>query len=355
MNRYTELDVAGYQRVVRCDNAEVGFTAWIAVHDTTLGPALGGCRVWNYRSDEEALTDVLRLSQGMTYKNAIARLALGGGKSVIRVDLDRVDRLVLFENFGRFVDHFGGEYITAEDVNSTLADMEVVQKQTRHVATVGASGNPSPFTAYGVYCSIRASAAYALKRKSLQDLTIAVQGVGETGSRLAEMLYRAGCKIIVADLNKTNISSLQEKIDFEQVEPEAIFDVTCDVFSPCALGGILNRKTIPRLRCAIVAGSANNQLLEDDDGDLLHRRGILYAPDFVINAGGVINIGCEIGQKYDPAKAKRKTAEIADSLLEIFTFSKKSGLSTDKVAVNMAEQLIAERKLSDTPALQSNY
>jgi leucine dehydrogenase len=353
MNILKELEVSGYERVVRCDNKKVGFTAWIAVHDTTLGPALGGCRVWNYESDDAALTDALRLSKGMTYKNALARLALGGGKSVVRADLKTVDRTALFKNFGKFVDYLEGAYITAEDVNSTLADMEVVKKETEHVATVGASGNPSPFTAYGVYCGIKASVRHKLKRKNLDGLTVAIQGVGETGARLAEMLTDDGCRILAADINVQNLKRLREKIHFDQIFPDKIYDADCDIFAPCALGGILNSQTIPRLRCLIVAGSANNQLLKEEDGELLRDRGILYAPDFAINAGGVINIDCEIGQRYDPVKARLKTAEIASCLQEIFQVSEQRKLPTNRVAVMMAEDLIYEQRQSMEPLLRT--
>jgi leucine dehydrogenase len=344
MNRYTEIYIDGYERVVRCDNDSVGFTAWAAIHNTTLGPALGGCRVWNYASDEEALTDVLRLSRGMTYKNALARLALGGGKSVVRADLALLDREALFENFGRFVDHLGGSYITAEDVNSTLTDMETVRRYTTHVATVGASGNPSPFTAYGVYCAIEAAVGYALKKKDLKGLHVAVQGVGETGGRLAKLLGDAGCRITAADIKPRNIELLGEKMDFDCVDPEEILAVECDIFSPCALGGILNDSTIPQLRCAIVAGSANNQLLHAEDGERLRHRNILYLPDYAVNAGGVINISCEMDGVYDPERAKKKTAAIASCITEILTISAKENLATNRVADRLAEELIAAHK-----------
>lgn len=353
MNILTELDVDGYERVVRCDNKKVGFSSWIAVHDSTLGPALGGCRVWNYKSDEAALTDVLRLSEGMTYKNALAGLELGGGKSVVRADIATIDRTALFENFGKFVDHLGGLYITAEDVNSTLEDMEVIKKHTEYVATVGASGNPSPFTAYGVYCGILEGVRHKLKREKLKGLTAAIQGVGETGARLAEMLAKDGCRVIAADINVKNLKRLREKIHFDQIPPEKIYDTDCDIFAPCALGGVLNQRTIPRLRCAIVAGSANNQLLEEEDGEALRNRGILYVPDFAINAGGVINIDCEIGQNYDPVKARMKTAEIAKCLRRLFELSEKNGLATNRVAIKMAKELIERKRQSMEPLLHT--
>lgn len=353
MNTYQELLVEGYERVVRCDNSEVGFTAWAAVHDTTLGPALGGCRVWNYKSDEAALTDVLRLSKGMTYKNALARLELGGGKSVVRANLKKVDRVALFEAFGSFIEYLDGLYITAEDVNSTLADMAVVKRKTAHVATVGASGNPSPFTAYGVYCAVKASVSYRLNKQSLAGLIVAVQGVGETGGRLAELLAKDGCRVIVADINEENIELLRQKIEFEQVDKKDIYGVHCDVFAPCALGGILNRKTIPQLKCSIVAGSANNQLLREEDGESLRDLGILYAPDYAANAGGVINISCEIGKVYNEQEAMRKTSLIGECLTEIFMLADEKGLPTNRVANKLAEELIAIKRDEMMPFLKT--
>jgi leucine dehydrogenase len=353
MNKYKDLLVQGYERVVRCDNTEVGFTAWAAVHDSTLGPALGGCRVWNYKSNEAALTDVLRLSRGMTYKNALARLELGGGKSVVRTDLRKVDRVALFEAFGTFIDYLDGLYITAEDVNSTLSDMEIVKTRTAHVATVGASGNPSPFTAYGVYCAIKASVSHRLQKQSLDGLTAAIQGVGETGGRLAELLAKDGCRIIAADINEKNIELLHQKNEFKRVDVEDIYGVDCDVFAPCALGGILNDRTIPQLKCSVVAGSANNQLLKEEDGEILRCRGILYAPDYAANAGGVINISCEIGQEYNEGEAMRKTALIGDCLAEIFVLADKKGLSTNRVANKLAEELIAIKRDEAIPLLKT--
>lgn len=295
MNRYRHVTIDGYEKVVRCINSTVGFKAWIAVHNSFRGPALGGCRLWDYDSDADALADALRLSRAMTYKNALARLPLGGGKSVVKASPSSINRDALFEAVGLFVNYLKGQYIIAEDVNSTLRDMEIIKRKTIHVATVGASGNPSPFTAYGVYCAIKASVRHKLNRDRLGGLRVAIQGVGETGGRLASQLYNAGCDLIVTDINQTNLDQLARFAKFTTVEPEKIYDVPCDIFSPCALGGILNQHTIPRLACAIIAGSANNQLQDKEDGKLLQDRGILYAPDYAANAGGVINISCEIG------------------------------------------------------------
>lgn len=343
MNRYTRLNIDDFEEVVRCDNSTIGFTAWISIHNLNRGPALGGCRVWHYNNEEEGLTDVLRLSRGMTYKNALARLPLGGGKSVVHTDLAKVDRLALFEALGEFVETLGGRYITAEDVNSTLADMEIVKQKTDHVATVGASGNPSPFTAYGVYCAIKASVEFKLGKETLDGLTVAIQGVGETGLRLAEYLKKAGCNILASDINPHHLDKLAELIEFETVAPEKIYSVPCDIFSPCALGGILNKNTIPQLLCQIVAGSANNQLLTESDGQALYKRDILYAPDYVVNAGGVINISCELDGEYDPEKAKLLTSEIECTLLEIFTTAKKQFLPPAVVADSLAEELFMVR------------
>jgi leucine dehydrogenase len=341
MNRYTTLDIDGYEEVVRCDNRKVGFTAWIAIHNSNCGPALGGCRVWLYENEEAALTDVLRLSKAMTYKNALARLALGGGKCVVHTDLNKIDSVALFEEIGTFVESLNGRYITAEDVNSTVQDMVAVKSRTEHVATVGASGNPSPFTAYGVYCAIKASVRKKLKREQLTGLTIAIQGVGETGGRLAELLKRDNCRIIATDINEDHIQNLRDKIDFELVQPEEIYHVSCDIFAPCALGGTLNRRTIPLLLCQIIAGSANNQLLTEEDGERLHQRGILYAPDYAANAGGVINISCEISQVYDKKKALLLTAAIEETLLEIYRLSDEQNSPTNIVANGLAEDLFS--------------
>lgn len=338
MSRYSTLDIEGYEKVLRYDNPEAGFTAWIAVHNSSRGPALGGCRLWPYEDDEEALTDVLRLSRGMTYKNALALLPLGGGKSVVRADPEKINRRRLFEAMGIFVESLQGRYIIAEDVNSTLDDMAIVKSRTNHVATVGASGNPSPFTAYGVYCGIRASVRHKMKRERLDGLTVAVQGIGETGARLAELLYRDNCRIVAADINADHLQALEQKIDFTLISPECIYSTPCDIFAPCALGGILNHKTIPLLKCQIVAGSANNQLLTEEDGLRLYNRNILYGPDYAINAGGVINISCEIGQSYDPENARQLTENIEETVTNIYRISEQQGLPTNIVADSLAKQ-----------------
>lgn len=339
MNRYRQLHIGDYEEVVRCDNEDVGFSAWIAIHNSNRGPALGGCRVWNYDSSDDALLDVLRLSRGMTYKNSLAQLPLGGGKCVVKIHPDRVDRVPLFEAVGRFVDTLEGRYITAEDVNSTVKDMAVVKQCTSHVVTVGASGNPSPFTAFGVYCAIRAGVLHTHGQTNLEGLRVSIQGVGETGSRLAKLLASDGCILTVADIDQDNLWRLKNFIQVQVASPEEIHRLPCDVFSPCALGGILNRESIPELNCFIVAGSANNQLLDRSDGDLLHRRNIVYIPDYAANAGGVINISCEIDREYDEDLAWEKTALIGETVAEILRRSSATDTPTSVVADTMAEEL----------------
>jgi leucine dehydrogenase len=276
----------------------------------------------------------------MTYKSALARLSLGGGKSVVRTDLKTIDREQLFEAIGECIEHLGGSFIIAEDVNSTVEDMAVVRRKTHHVATVGASGNPSPFTAYGVYCALKASVHYKYGRDDLHGLTVAIQGAGETGGRLAELLYKEKCRLIIADINERNIDRLNKRIDFEHAAPEAIYDVDCDIFSPCALGGIINSSTIPLLRCSIVVGSANNQLQSDADGYELFRRGVLYVPDYAANAGGIINISCEMGQPYDKNKSLHLTEKIGQTVLELLHRSKQTHRPTNEIADALAEMRI---------------
>jgi leucine dehydrogenase len=274
----------------------------------------------------------------MTYKNSLAGLRLGGGKCVVRADLTIVDRAVLFEMIGEFVDTLGGRYMTAEDVNSTVEDMVFVRRATAHVATVGASGNPSPFTAYGVYCAIRAGVVFVKDRRNLSGLRVAIQGVGETGGRLAQLLATEGCKVMAADINRQSLDRLGSQIRLEEIDPDAIHRCRCDIFIPCALGGTLNSATIPELQCWLVAGSANNQLLTPADGHLLDRLGIVYIPDYAANAGGVINISCEIGRDYDELLAWKQTGRIGATVTEILRRAAATNSPTSVVADTMAEE-----------------
>ncbi|HEX9793702.1 MAG TPA: Glu/Leu/Phe/Val dehydrogenase dimerization domain-containing protein [Planctomycetota bacterium] len=341
MLEITDIPIDGYEEVRRCIDAERGLHAIIAVHSTTLGPALGGMRMWNYGSEAEALTDVLRLSKGMTYKAACAGLDLGGGKSVILAD-PAAKSEDLFLAMGEFVESFGGRYITAEDVNTKPADLQIVARRTNHVTGLAArSGNPSPYTAHGCFLGLKATAAVALGSEDLEGLTVALEGAGSVGSAYARMIHKAGGRLIVADIRAEAAAELAADTGATVVAPKDIYDADCDVFAPCALGGSLNGETIPRLRCKAVVGCANNQLLEPRHGELLRERGILYAPDFVVNAGGLINVYNEVGTKYDQARALQMMDKIYANLTEIYTIAFDEDLSTAAAADRFAERRLA--------------
>jgi leucine dehydrogenase len=318
-------------------DAATGYHGIIAIHNTTLGPAVGGTRFWNYASEEEALTDALRLSHGMTYKNALAGLPLGGGKSIIIGDNKTPNREALLRVHGRFVDTLKGRYITAEDVGTSPADMEIVREETQYVGGLpGRSGDPSPFTARGVFRAIEASAKFRWDRRDLSGVTIALQGCGHVGYNLAKLLHEAGAKLIVTDVDQHNLSRVVEEFAAETVQPDEIFSVQADVFAPCALGGIINDLTIPQLKVQIVAGAANNQLLEERHGAMLRERNILYAPDYVANAGGILNGTIEL-LGWKPEDALRKIDEIYDTTLRIFESAQTQDITTNKAADQLAE------------------
>jgi leucine dehydrogenase len=318
-------------------DAASGYHGIIAIHSTTLGPAVGGTRFWNYPSEDEALTDALRLSHGMTYKNALAGLPLGGGKSIIIGNNKTPNRETLLRVHGRFVDTLKGRYITAEDVGTSPADMEIVRAETQYVAgLLGGSGDPSPFTARGVFRAIQASSKFLWQTDELSGVTVALQGCGHVGYNLAKLLHDAGARLIVTDVDENNLSRVVEEFSAETVHPEGIFSVPADVFAPCALGGVINDRTIPELKVQIVAGAANNQLLEGRHGTMLRERNILYAPDYVANAGGVLNGATELfGWKREDAL--RKIDEIYDTTLRIFESAQEQGITTNKAADLLAE------------------
>ena len=279
-----------FEQVVFCQDEASGLKAVIAIHDTTLGPALGGCRMWTYASEEAAIEDALRLARGMTFKNAAAGLNLGGGKTVIIGDPFKDKNEEMFRALGRFIQGLNGRYITAEDVGTTVADMDLIHEETDYVTgispTFGSSGNPSPITAYGVYLGMKASANEAFGDDSLFGKTIAVQGLGNVAYTLCEYLHKEGAKLVVTDINQAAIDRVVNRFGATAVAPEAIYDQDVDIFSPCALGSIINDDTIPKLKAKVIAGSANNQLAQSKHGKDLHEMGIVYAPDYVINAGG---------------------------------------------------------------------
>src|SRR5688572_4932293 len=327
-----------HEKVVIGRDAASGYRGIIAIHSTSLGPAVGGTRFWNYASEDEALTDALRLSHGMTYKNALAGMPLGGGKSIIIGNSKAPNREALLRAHGRFVDTLNGRYITAEDVGTSPADMEIMRRETQHVAgLLGGSGDPSPFTARGVFRAIQASGKFRWNRDDLAGVTVALQGCGNVGYNLAKLLHQAGAKLIVADVDNNNLSRVVDELSVETVHPSEIFSVPADVFAPCALGGVINDRTIPELRVQIVAGAANNQLLEERHGAMLQARDILYAPDYVANAGGVLN-GCTELLGWEPEYALRKVDEIYDTTLRIFESAQAQGLTTNEAADLLAEE-----------------
>ena len=320
MGIFEQMAQYGHEQLVFCYDKSTGLRAIIAIHDTTLGPALGGLRMWQYEREEDAVTDVLRLSRGMTYKNSAMGLNLGGGKAVLWGD-PRTDKSEeLFRAFGKFVESLGGRYITAEDVGTTVEDLNYILMETDHAAgRAELSGDPSPVTAYGVFMGLKAAVKKVFGTEELKGRKVAVQGLGKVGMALCEYLHDAGARLTVADINPEAVERAKREFGATVVAPDEIYGVECDIFAPCALGAVMNDDTIPQLKCRIVAGSANNQLKEPRHGDMLRERGILYAPDFVINGGGVINVA----EEYHPAgygrdRALARVATIYDKLLRIF-------------------------------------
>lgn len=333
----------GHEQVVFCQSKDAGLKAIIAIHNTVLGPALGGLRMWPYKTDEEALNDVLRLSRGMTYKNAVAGLNLGGGKAVIIGD-PAVDKSeALFRAFGRFVNSLSGRYITAEDVGIDVNDMEYVYRETEFVTGVhqvhGGSGDPSPFTAFGALQGVMATLNYKHGNEDIGKYTFAVQGAGHVGSEFIKLLREQGAKVFVTDINKDAVQRCVDELGCEAVGVEDIYDVDCDVFSPCALGGTINEQTIDRIKARIICGAANNQLATDQIGDELMKRGVAYAPDYAVNAGGVMNVSLEI-DGYNRERAMRMMRSIYYNVGRIFQIADRDGIPTYKAADRMAEERI---------------
>ena len=334
----TELSVSGHdhERLVSCTAGD--YHGLISIHSTRLGPAIGGTRLWQYRNEQEAITDVLRLARGMTYKNALAGIPFGGGKSIILKPDGPIDREAIFRAHGRFVETFGGRYITAEDVGSSPDDMEYVRKETQHVAgLMSGSGNPSPVTARGVFRAMQAAAKYVWGSDALAGRKVAIQGCGSVGYYLASYLHEAGASLIVTDVDTAKVERVVNEFGATAVTAESIYGADANVFAPCALGGVINDQTVAVLKAEIVAGAANNQLLEPRHGDELAARNILYAPDYAANSGGVIN-GCRDLLGWDSAQAAAKVDEIYDTLYNIFLMSEAEGIPTYKAADRLAEE-----------------
>jgi len=332
----TELNTDDYERVASCVDGD--YHGFIAIHSTALGPAIGGTRFWHYENDEAAIKDLLRLARGMTYKNALAGVPFGGGKSIIVRDDQPSDREQLFRAHGRFVETFGGHYITAEDVGTSPADMEFVRMETNHVAgLLGKSGDPSPVTARGVFRALQAAAKHRWGSDDVTGKTVALQGCGHVGYYLASNLRQAGARLIASDVDAGKVERVVKEFGAVAVAPDEIYGSAADIFAPCALGGIINDQTIPQLKVEVIVGGANNQLLEMRHGDDLHRLGLLYAPDYAANSGGVIN-GCRELLGWETSQSAAKVDEIYDTLLEIFRVAETEGIPTYKAADRLAER-----------------
>ncbi len=346
MSVFSAADFDHHEQVIFGSHIASGLRCIVAVHNTVRGPALGGCRMWNYASDDEALKDVLRLSRGMTYKAAVAGLPFGGGKAVIIGDAHSGKSEALLRAFGRFIDTLGGRYITAEDVGTTVADMDIVRQETRYAMGVsGGAGDPSPATAFGVYLGILAAVEHALGLDGLDGLKVAVQGLGSVGRRLCRHLAEAGARLYVSDIRAGALDNAVRDLGARAVAPDEIHGLEVDVFAPCALGGAINDDTLDRLKARIVAGAANNQLAEPRHGLELMRRGVLYAPDYVINAGGLIKVADEVSG-HSPAKVGKKLEGIRHTLRQIFARAEAENAATSVIA----DKLAAERLVGPSPA-----
>ena len=347
MNVFDHLEFDQHESVHFIQDAHTGLQAIIAIHSTALGPAAGGCRRWQYVDSDAALTDALRLSRGMTYKNAIAGLRFGGGKSVILANDAAPKSAELFRAFGRAVESLSGQYVTAEDVGCSVDDMRSVNEETNYVSGLPKSGNtaggdPSPITALGVFLGIRAAVRARLGRDSLEGISVAVQGVGHVGLNLCRLLNEAGARLTVADVNRQNLQMARDELPITEVAPNELLFSNVDVLAPCALGNVLTAQTIPNIQAKVIAGAANNQLATEQDGTRLTEREILYAPDYVINAGGIINVEHEYFGNSSEEKVLAEVGEIPKRLDAIFTESKESGEATNLIADRMARRIVAE-------------
>ena len=358
MEIFKRMEQHDYEQLVFCQDKTSGLKAIICIHDTTLGPALGGTRMWNYETEEEAIEDAIRLGRGMTYKNAAAGLNLGGGKTVIIGDPLKDKNEEMFRAFGRFIQGLNGRYITAEDVGTTVADMDLIHEETDFVTGIspafGSSGNPSPVTAYGCYIGMKAAALEAWGDDSLEGKTVSVQGVGNVAYTLCEHLHQEGAKLIVTDINQEAVARAVKDFGATAVAPNDIYSQQADIFAPCAMGAIINDETIPQLKVKVVAGSANNQLKEERHGDELEALGIVYAPDFVINSGGVINVADEL-YGYNNERAMKRVETIYDSITRIFEISKRDGIPSYQAADRMAEERIDRMRKSRSQFLRNEH
>ncbi|PKH52629.1 leucine dehydrogenase [Tenacibaculum sp. Bg11-29] len=345
---FGQLSFDNHEQIVFCNDEDTGLKAIIGIHNTTLGPALGGTRMWQYKSEWDALNDVLRLSRGMTYKSAITGLNLGGGKAVIIGDAKTQKNDALMRKFGEYVNSLSGRYITAEDIGMETRDMDVIREVTPHVTgvseAIGGSGNPSPVTAYGVYMGMKAAAKYRFGTDNLDGKKILVQGVGHVGETLVKHITDEGAKVILNDINEARLEELSKKFGANVVLGNDIYGLDVDIYAPCALGATVNDESISQLKAKVIAGAANNQLADElKHGKLLREKGIAYAPDFLINAGGIINVYAEIAG-YDKAESIKRTENIYNTTLDIFNLAEKENITTHQAAFNIAQSRIDARK-----------
>lgn len=343
---FEEVIIPGYEKIIKVTQKEIGLDAIICIHSTTMGPALGGTRIYPYSTAEAALNDAMRLARGMTYKSALAECGWGGGKSVINLD-PRKKTKKLLEAFALAVDRLQGEYICAEDAGSTPEDMTIISQVTPYVVGLPnekGSGNPSPFTAWGTFRGIQSVLKKLYDSDSVENRTVAIQGLGSVGCELARFLYWAGARLIVSDIDQEKCQKVAKMTGAQVVSPEEIITVECDVFSPCAMGGIIHEKVIPQLACRGIAGAANNQLLKDSDADELFARGILYAPDFIINAGGLLNVTQELdADGYNPIAARNRINKIYPQLMLIYDIAEQNKYSTHRAAMSLGDYRLKYR------------
>lgn len=339
-----QMSLNNHEQILFCNDNATGLKAIIAIHNTVLGPSLGGTRMWNYNNEMEALHDVLRLSRGMTYKSSVAGLNLGGGKAVIIGDSKKIKSEALLRRFGKFVESLGGKYITAEDVAMTSRDMEIINMETDYVSglpeNMGGSGDPSPVTAYGVYVSMKASAKETWGNDSLSGKKVLVQGIGHVGESLVDHLTKEGAKVYINDISEERLKLAADKYKAEVVAADKMFDLDIDIYAPCALGATLNDDTLSKLKCKVICGAANNQLADEKlHGEAVGKKGILYAPDYVVNAGGIINVYYEL-EGYNRERAMSHAEKIYETTSSIFQIAKKEGIPTYMAANRLAEQRI---------------
>jgi leucine dehydrogenase len=356
MKIFEYMEKYDYEQLVMCQDKASGLKAVIAIHDTTLGPALGGTRMWTYNTEAEAIEDALRLAKGMTYKAACAGLNLGGGKTVIMGDPRKDKNEAMFRAFGRYIQGLNGRYITAEDVGTTVADMDLIHQETDYVTGIspafGSGGNPSPVTAYGVYVGMKATAKHAWGSDSLEGKTVAVQGVGNVSYNLCRYLHEEGARLIVTDINQEAVKRAVEEFGARAVDVNDIYSVECDIFSPNALGAVINDDTIPQFKARVIAGAANNVLKEERHGDQIHEMGFYYAPDYVINAGGLINVADEL-HGYNRERAMKKVEGIYQNIEKVFEIAQRDKIPTYKAADRMGEERIEAIKNTKSTFLRN--